>query len=352
MVQAYLTARHMEDPVLDVRIAGTARIWIEERMKRLDSERVVNMNPSVKKAIDDLLDMQGDAVLLLAAELPAELPEGIAVISAMERAGEGAVMISDDFLDYLPHKSLILCEDALVKRQIRRYRADLSIWTATDFAAREGLQGPSEEEDVIDWCLKRKDEGRVHAVVCDRVTFEIVGGSRRRQRLDLPIGKHKDGHFPPAPFSGQVLFVCRKGFPESYIPDWCNGLALEAWKLESILLDGVDKALAQHTSIHAQWVRTGSLLKHSEDPVIKDEYVTPEGDLRRKRRGGRGGLRIRMGIEWIGKGGRRSLAVSRIGPADDARFLARRLVVEWKEAQEVWMNDKNDDDESVGPIIF
>ena len=351
MVQASLTVRQMEDPVLDVRTAGTARIWIEERLGRLDPERVITTVPSVEEAIAELIEMQGDAVLLLANELPAELPEGITVVSAMERAGEGAVMISDDFLDYLPHKSVILCEDALIKRQIRRYRPDLSIRTAADFAAREGLEEPSEEErDVINWCLKRKDEEAVHAVACDRVTFEMAGGSRRRQRLDLPVGKHKDGHFPPAPFSGQVLFVCREGFPESYLPDWCDELALEAWKLETILLRGVDQTLAEHTSVHAQWVRTGSLLKHSEDPALKDEYVTPEGDLRRKRRGGKGGLRIRMSIEWIGKGGRRSLAVSRIGPADDARFLARRLVVEWNEAQDVWMNAK--DDESIGPVIF
>jgi len=343
----------MEDPVLDIRAAGSARTWIQERLERLEPERVVISKPSVEEAIAELLEMQGDAVLMLADELPTDLPEGIVVASAMERAGEGAVLITDDFLDYLPHKAVILCERPLIKRQIRRYRADLSIRTAAEFASREELKGPDEKEKgVVEWCLERKDEGLVHSVACDRITFDIAGGSRRRQRLDLPVGKHKDGHFPSAPFSGQVLLVCRDGFPESYIPDWCDELALEAWKLEAILLEGVEITLREHTSVHARWVRTGSLLKHSDDPAVKDEYVTPEGNLKRKKGGGKGGLRIRMEIEWIGKGGRRSLAVSRIGPSDDARFLARRLVVEWKEAKGVWMNDKGGEDVSASPLIY
>ncbi len=343
----------MEDADLDIQAAGWAREWIQERVLRLDPERSVAANPSVEDAITELSETQQDAVLLLATELPTKLPDGIKVVSAMERAGEGAVLICDDFLDYLPHKARILCEHPQIKRQIRRYRSDLSIRTAADFAEHEGIEGPGVNEgDVITWCLARKDEGSVQAVACDRITFDIAGGSRRRQRLDLPIGKHKDGHFPLLPFSGQVLLVCRDGFPESYVPTWCDSLALEAWKLEEILLDGVDIKLREHASVHARWIRTGSLLKKTDDPAVREEYITPEGELMRRKGGGRGGLRLQIAIEWIGKGGRRGLSVSRIGPANDARFLARRLVVEWKEAQSVWMETHADADESASPLIY
>ena len=72
----------------------------------------------------------GDADLLAISASTWHLCKGAPetmVATALPRRDENHILVADDRLGYLPYKSIILAENRLQRRQLRRYRADFRV---------------------------------------------------------------------------------------------------------------------------------------------------------------------------------------------------------------------------------
>ena len=119
----------------------------------------------------------------------------------------------------------------------------------------------------------------------------------------------RDGRFPSFTHAGQILLIARQGFPHTKLPEWNDELAFQSYILEEQLRVQIEDNLLENVTINVRWRQTKSLLRDGKDIALKENVVSPEGKLSSKHKG----LRVDIRIEYIGKGGKTSLAVCRDG---------------------------------------
>ena len=66
-------------------------------------------------------------------------PGGVTVATAIPRRDENHILVADDRPHHLPHKSIILAENRLQRRQMRRYRSDFRVLDPMAFADMTNL---------------------------------------------------------------------------------------------------------------------------------------------------------------------------------------------------------------------
>ncbi len=290
-------------------------------------------------ALESLLEREFDHLAVFATDLEGPMPDGVDIIGALPVRNVGSVLVSDDRPEHLPRRARILCDRPLVKRQLRRFRHDLSIRNTDDFAQKNGLEGPpSKKNELLKWGLKQIDSGLVDGIVVDREIWEAQGGRRRRHRLGLEVGANNDGRFLAHPYSGITLILARSGELADECPLTLDDDAAISWDVQKTIWPTIHQRLRPHIGMRVDLRRPGSLLKERpEDQILRDELVNPSGKIKT------GGRRIEIEIEYIGRGGLRSFGISRLSPVAEAAFVGRLMVREWKEACDIWMAEVPDD---------
>ena len=271
----------------EVATGSHVRKWMETRPLE-DIEIDVKFDVNLTSALEIL--EHGDADLIAISALSWYLCKGAPetmVATALPRRDENHILVADDRLNFLPHKTVILANNKLQRRQLRRYRPDLRILKPSAFAELFGHKMPPEGGLALQSWMENL-----------RATKIIGGFVSERHLLDLADMKHvrtfklttdpkKDGlnRFLPSPLQGLTLLISRERFPKTMIEKIGDEDAFTAWTCESIILDQIDASLSNCTGIVVRLRDGASLLNKADEEKDllrstslsdNEKYVTSE----------------------------------------------------------------------------
>lgn len=310
---------------------------------------------------ESLRDGRTDLALVPAAMLGDADPEDLVVHGAMTRREPFPVLVGDDRPSHLPRKALIITSTPRLRRQLRRFRADLHTHDPHEWSTRSGRDLPAAlaeravdepldlaaEMTLMGWLEQQRVEGGIDGYTLSPEAWRASGASMRRHTLGLHVGTEPErgsnelgARFLPGPFAGLTLIVGRPGFPAAWLDGWEDEGAGWGWRFGSQLHRATPEHLRPYIGAWSEVRRIGALVRQAEasgDQALLEAQLTPEGELRQ------GGARFVMQAELLGKRGKRTLGLERITLRDDVRRSILRLIQEWSEWIEQGMADQPDD---------
>ncbi|MDP7329566.1 MAG: hypothetical protein QF612_07010, partial [Candidatus Thalassarchaeaceae archaeon] len=174
----------------------------------------------------------GDADLLAISASTWHLCKGASgtmVTAALPRRDENHILVANDRLGYLPHKSIILAENRLQRRQLRRYRSDFRVLDPYAFADMIEREAPAESGLALQaWMEDLRATKIITGYVSERHWFDAANIDARRHMLMTDI-RDDSARFLPSPLHGLTLLVSRKGFPKSLSDRIGDAESLTAW---------------------------------------------------------------------------------------------------------------------------
>jgi|TARA_B100001741_G_scaffold284869_1_gene260704 hypothetical protein len=300
--------------------------WLETQPLD-DIDIIVHFETDLSNGLMMLDNGEVDLIAISARAWYSSKRPGFAVVAtAIPRRDENHILVADDRPHHLPHKSIILAENRLQRRQLRRYRSDFRVLDPMAFADMANLTPNTDSKlEFQSWMEDLRATKIITGYVTERHLFSIANVDARRHMLQT---NSREGatRFIPSPFQGLTLLVSREGFPKSLSDQIGDSESMTAWNCEQIILDQIKPELRD---------RVGLLVRHRQIPSLLNQ-ADEEKDLLRSTSllDGEGDIidntsMVEILLEVVGKTGEKTLLLEKLVSIDDASTHARLMVAEW-----------------------
>ena len=249
------------------------------------------------------------------------------VATAIPRRDENHILVANDRPHHLPHKSIILAENRLQRRQLRRYRSDFRVLDPMAFADMANLTPNTNSKlEFQSWMEDLRATKIITGYVTERHLFSKANIDSRRHMLHT---KSREGaaRFIPSPLQGLTLLISREGFPKSLSEKIGDFESMTAWTCEQIILEEIDSELHD---------RIGILVRHRQIPSLLNQ-ADEEKDLLRSTSllDGEGNIidktsMVEILLEILDKKGERTLLLEKLVAIEDVTIHTRLMIAEWK----------------------
>lgn len=287
---------------------------------------------SVEKTDDLLVAAQklsageGDLLACSAQWLIENQPEGLTFVAAIDRRDPSLVLVSEDKLEYLPRRGIVVSDRELVRRQLIRARRDINVYSPQEWAAKSGSELPNNADDpasIARWLEPQREAKKIDGFVIDRPTFTKAGLKGRRHTLGLQRGEAARQRFLPPAWQGYTLFLARPRFPFTLLDTHIDEVAFLLFTIEMRLVMGVAEELRPLLGVHVSQRQVAKVLKDlakESDLSLTAELVNTEGEIRK------GGSRLEMMMELVGVDGNATISIERLTQTENAVFAANLLL--------------------------
>ena len=281
--------------------------------------------PHVTSAVQALRDGHGDIVALSAFDWLREDTDGLMVAGVLPRKEPTWVLVGPDKPEYLPLEAVVVCEHELLRRQLRRLRADVRTVDRETLAERCGELNHYNTLEPLDrwpWVEEKMQQGHISGFIVPRAVHTDARMKSRRHTLGLqrdPTEQDRERFVPP-PLHGFALLVTRQGFPAKTLADMADPSAYLAWRLESSMLESMDSDMTELVGIHVEQRKLRTILKSAKnegDEMVLDALVDPEHPNRKVLRGG---PRLEFMIETLSPDGAVTASCHRIVASEDGHM--------------------------------
>lgn len=315
------------------------RLQIERSIEqnRKDFDFKLSQLPHIESAIEALKNGTGDLVAMSALDWRNHNVEGLSIATILPRREPTWVLVSDDKPEYLYPEALIVCDNELLRRQMRRLRNDLVLLTGEQFADRIGKLDDYlnlDDLDRIHWIEECRQDELLEGFVVSRAEHSALKYKARRHTLGLQRENPERTHFIPPPLYGFTLLVSRSRFPSDTVQQMGDSGAYIAHRIESALLDSLPNNLHPIIGIFVEQRKFKTILKEaqrSEDEFTSEVYLdssdtknktgtskwahsVPRNDVDSKER------RIQMKMETLNFHGTVSASAERICTVEDSHM--------------------------------
>ncbi|MBN17838.1 MAG: hypothetical protein CMB37_06760 [Euryarchaeota archaeon] len=267
------------------------------------------------------------------------------VAAALPRREENHILVANDRIHKLEHKSVILCQNKLQRRQLRRYRPDFRILKPSAFADLISRNAPENWGlELQEWMEDLRSTKIITGYVTERHLFTLGNIDARRHTL-MTDSKEGSSRFIPSPFQGLTLLISRPGFPPSIATQIGDEESMTAWVCEDIIKKGLDCDLHDRVGVLVRYRQIPSLLNQADaekDLLRSTSLLDTEGEIISEK------SMVEMLIEVIDRKGGRTLLLERLSKKEDATINARIIVSDWNEMYQT-VTDENEDDPRLGP---
>jgi len=257
---------------------------------RLQIERTIEQNrknfdfklrelPHIESAVVALKNGTGDLVAMSALDWRILDVEGLSIVGILPRREPTWVLVSDDKPEYLCSQAVVVCDNELLRRQMRRLRSDLVILTSEEFAERIGKLDAYlnlDEEDRIHWIEECRQDDLLEGFIVSRGEHSALKFKSRRHTLGLQRENPERTHFIPPPLYGFTLLVSRTGFPSATVLPMFDPSAYLAHRIEAALLDSLPEEMHSIVGIFVEQRKFKTILKEaqrSNDDFTNDSFL-------------------------------------------------------------------------------
>tara|TARA_Y100000589_G_scaffold117667_4_gene111656 strand:+ start:20911 stop:21975 length:1065 start_codon:yes stop_codon:yes gene_type:complete len=301
------------------------RKWMETRpLENIDMD--IQFESELSNGFS-LLDSGDVDLIAISAQkwFQSEKPTGLKVATAIPRRDENHILVASEGWK-VPYKSIILSENKLQRRQMRRHRPDLRVLDPLAFADMTKLTPSTNSRlDFISWMEDLRASKMIAGYVTERHLFNLAKIDARRHVLQTDS---RDGgaRFIPSPLQGLTLLISREGFPKTLSDQIGDSESLTAWTCERIILNEISPELHNRLGILVRHRQIPSLLNQADeekDLLRSTSLLDGEGEIIDKT------SLVEILLEVVGKTGEKTLLLEKLVAIEDATTHARLMVVEW-----------------------
>jgi len=321
------------EETLSIVCASSATHPAEERLRQSigDSDGfVVVRSDSCGEALASLSEGAADLAAVPADEVHSDLESlrhlDLEVVGALRRKHPFHVLVSDDRIDYLPKGAIVLADEAIVRRQMRRRRAGLVLRSHRAFATSEDLDLPDDDLERFRWAEALRSSGAIDGHIAPRPLFESAGARARRHALQIDPEDRGIPRFTPVPFTDLCVIVARRGFPRRMLRGISDPESESAWMVHERVLAETPDNLHNRLGLLIRHRQISTLLNEAErlgDLFIIDSEINPEGEVVAD------DTRVEIVVEILSRNGRRTVCVERVVPVGDLHSILPFLCIDW-----------------------
>ena len=238
------------------------------------------------------------------------LQSGCNVVGARTPVRPYPVLVSDNKIQYQPKSAILLCDNKLNRRQVRRSRGGLRVLDPDAFASILGIEaGPSDPLMKAKWMEDLRRAGEIDGFVIPRGVYEGANLVSRRHSL-LPDGMNEgDPVFLPPAYSDLIVLLARNRFPKSISKEISEREGETCWWVQNSMLGSLDPEMLEKIGVLVRHRQVRSLIKQAEatrDLTLEQVCLDPDGEVIEDE------VHVEIRLEFVSKGGARTIGLHRV----------------------------------------
>ena len=238
------------------------------------------------------------------------LQSGCNVVGARTPVRPYPVLVSDNKIQYQPKSAILLCDNKLNRRQVRRSRGGLRVLHPDAFASILGVEeGPSDPFMRAKWMENLRGAGEIDGFVIPRGIYDGANLVSRRHSL-LPDGLNEgDPDFLPPAYSDLIVLVARNRFPKSISKEISEREGETCWWVQNSMLGSLDPEMLEKIGVLVRHRQVRSLIKQAEatrDLTLEQVCLDPDGEVIEDE------VHVEIRLEFVSKGGARTIGLHRV----------------------------------------
>ncbi|MBL6732203.1 MAG: hypothetical protein ISP82_04535 [Candidatus Poseidoniaceae archaeon] len=326
---------------------------------RLQTEKAIEKNrdffnfkmsqvPHMEVAIEALKKGTGDLLAMSVKDWKRFDVEGLKISAFLPRREPTWVLVSDDKPEYLPYNAIVICDNQLIIRQLKRMREDINIQTSEGYFNSINTNYSIDELDKhqhLENLEQLRIDEDIDGYVISRGEFSQTKTRLRRHTLGMqrekPSQEFERSTFISPPLEGFSILVSRNGFPTNVIERINDKSARLCFEVENSIYESLDDNLKQIAGIYVEQKKLSTILKQYVKLIddsyalkIGENYLIPSTkksrDSRTKWNVSRNiiqGPRICIYFEILDNSGNVSLEMIRIEPLEDNLYDRGKNVI-------------------------
>jgi hypothetical protein len=292
-------------------------------LKNHEISNVESLQQGCKKLDDGELDLLVAPGNLVWNERNMLAEKELSIIAALQRNHPFHILVSNDDPWHLKADAIILCDHAILQRQLFRRRGKIP--RRLDIRKFSEFELDSNSGEDLRKAERMINEGEIDGFIIPRGSYSLAGLNGRRHAL-LPDAEEMAGmRFIPIPLVDLMLIISRKGFPEHTIRSWTDHEAKNAWLVSKRVLERTPIEFHDRIGIHYRQRKVGPMLEEAEkvkDLFVLETLIDPEGDVDDL-------LRYEIIVETINPDGTMTTGIERVGPVDKLDIDIHFMMNDW-----------------------
>ena len=301
------------------------------------SEEVGNLeleiNPvnTLEEAIEELkkggLDLLAMPARLLHGKQIKLLESGCQVLGARTPRRPARFFVSENRIWYQPKGVIILCDDKIIRRQLKRARRGLRLLSSEAYASINEIEDrPDSEDEIARWMEKLRRNGDIDGFVTSREVFNSIHCSSRRTVLGIDPEEREGDRYLPVPYADLVVLIGRSGFPRKLIEQVSELEGETVWWTQDNLIGGLSESELDRVAILVRHRQVGAIMRQAEefsDLTMETVFHDPEGDTETTE------VHVEIRIELLSDDGMQTISIERLVPLSNLQDSVIALTKDW-----------------------
>ncbi len=248
--------------------------------------------------------------ILVHGNMMSILQAGCKVVGARTPIRPYRILVSDNKIQYQPKSAILLCDNKLIRRQLRRARGGLRILDPRAYSSiADKGDVPSDAISLAKWMEDLRSSGDIDGFVTSRGVYEGSNLVSRRHSL-LPEGLNEgDPHFLPPAYSDLVVLLARNRFPNSIAREISEKEGETCWGVQNSMLGALNLEMLEKTGVMVRHRQVRSLIKQAEatrDLTLEQVCLDPDGEVIEEE------VHVEIRLEFVSKNGSRTVGLHRV----------------------------------------
>ena len=296
-----------------------------------DLELEITPVDTLKEAIESLKDGELDLLAMPARLLHGRqielLESGCQVLGARAPRRPARFFVSDNRIWYQPKGAIILCDDKIIRRQLKRARRGLRVLSSEAYASIHEIKDrPNSEDDVARWMETLRRNEDIDGFVTSREVFNSIHCSSRRTVLGIDPEEREGDRYLPVPYADLVVLIGRSGFPRKLIQQISEFEGETVWWVQDNLIGGLSDAELDKVAILVRHRQVGAIMRQAEefyDLTMESVFHDAEGDTETTE------VHIEIRMEFISDDGMQTISIERLVPISNLESSVIALSKDW-----------------------
>ena len=261
------------------------RMQIERTVQTQGKHRDLLMKqlPHMEAAVQMLKDGNADMVAMSAFDWNELDVSGLMIAGFLPRKEPTWVLVGEDKPEYLKQGARVVCDNELLRRQMRRMRPDIELLNVDEMVVQlneEEAFSQLDEDERWPWFEEQRSLGRLEGLIVPRAVHADYRMKSRRHTLGLQRDQSESNRerFIPPPLYGFTLLVTREGFPKASIKEMVDPSAELAYRLEQTMLESLEPSLRPIVGLYVEQRKISTFLKKANvegDETLLNSLVDP-----------------------------------------------------------------------------
>ena len=287
---------------------------------------------SLEEAIEGLKEGELDLLAMPARLLHGRqielLEAGCQVLGARTPRRPARFFVSENRIWYQPKGAIILCDDKIIRRQLKRARRGLRLLSSEAYASIHEIEDrPDSDDDIARWMEKLRRNGDIDGFVTSREVFNSIHCSSRRTVLGIDPEEREGDRYLPVPYADLVVLIGRSGFPKKLIQQISELEGETVWWVQDNLIGGLSESKLDRIAILVRHRQVGAIMRQAEeffDLTMETVFHDPEGKTETTE------VHVEIRMEFVSDDGMQTISLERLVPISSVESSAIALAKDWE----------------------